>query len=500
MAIRIAGMASGMDTDAMVQDLVKAYKTKGEKNVKNQKRAELKQDKWKDLNKKIKSFTGKYTANMMYSSYYNKKTTKVSDDTKASVVTADNAVTGTQSLEVDELAKAAYLTSGKFDKGVTSDSTLSELGFSGSTTITVNQGVKNADGTYDKEPLTFDVNADTKISDVVDYFKAAGYNASFDASNGRMFISAKNSGADNNFSFDTSDPDAANALSALKLTSADASKIEGSNAKIKLNGAAFESNSNTFNINGLTITAKEKTQGEISINTENDYSAIYDNIKNFIKDYNSLINEMTKLYNAPANKGYDPLTDDEQEALSDSEVKKWEAKVDESLMRRDGNLGELSRIFKDSMSSTFEIGGKTVSLSTFGINTGNYFMTDEDERNAFHIDGDPDDSASSGNTDKLKAMIASDPETVTNFFTQMSKNMYDKLSAFTKSSETRSYGSYYDDKQMKSDIKIYEKKVSDWDNYVKEIEDRYYKQFAKMESAMTKLNSQQNYISSMFGM
>ena len=53
---------------------------------------------------------------------------------------------------------------------------------------------------------------------------------------------------------------------------------------------------------------------------------------------------------------------------------------------------------------------------------------------------------------------------------------------------------------MKSDIKIYEKKVSDWDNYVKEIEDRYYKQFAKMESAMTKLNSQQNYISSMFGM
>lgn len=502
MAIRIAGMASGMDTDAMVQDLVKAYKTKGSKNVKTQKRAELKQDKWKDLNKKIKSLTSKYVANMQYSSYYNKKTTKVSDDTKASVVTADNAVTGTQTLEVEELAKAAYLTSGKFDKGVTADSKLSDLDptFSGKTTITVNQGVYDkTTGKYSKDPLTFDVTADTKISDVVDYFKAAGYNASFDETNGRMFISAKNSGADNNFSFDTSDANAAKALSAFKLTTTDAKKIDGSNARIKLNGADFESNSNTFNINGLTITAKEKTQGEISINTENDYSAIYDNIKNFIKDYNSLINEMTKLYNAPANKGYDPLTDEEEEALSESEIKKWESKVDESLLRKDGNLGELSRIFRDSMSQTFEIGGKTVSMSTFGINTGNYFMTDENERYALHIDGDPDDATSSGSSDKLKALIASDPDTVTNFFSKMATNLYDKLNAFTRSSETRSYGSYYDDKQMKSDIEKYEKKVTQWDDYVKEIEDRYYKQFSKMESAMTKLNSQQNYISSMFG-
>ena len=168
-------------------------------------------------------------------------------------------------------------------------------------------------------------------------------------------------------------------------------------------------------------------------------------------------------------------------------------------MRNDSNLGALSRIFRESMSSTFEIGGKTISLSTFGINTGNYFTTEENERNAFHIDGDSDDAISSGNPDKLKAMIAADPETVTKFFTQLSSSMYTKLNDFTKSSETRSFGSYYDDKQMKSDITKYEKKVTQWDDYVKEIEDRYYKQFAKMESAMTKLNSQQNYISSMFG-
>ena len=510
MAIRLAGMASGMDTDAMVQDLVKAYKTKGSKNVKTQKRAELKQDKWKDLNKKIKSFTSKYTANMQYSSYYNKKKTTVSDDTKASIVAAEGAVTGTQSLEVNELAKAAYLTSGKFDKGVTGSTKISDLvgaGFT-DTTITVNKGqpdrvTKDANGVVtsqewnEENQFTININADTTIDEFVSKMQSAGYNASFDVNNGRMFISAKNSGADNDFSFASGGEDV---LSALKLTEGEgAKKIDGSNAKITLNGAGFESNSNTFDINGLTITAKEKTTGEISINTENDYSAIYDSIKNFIKDYNSLINEMTKLYNAPANKGYDPLTDEEMEALSESEIKKWENKVDESLMRKDSNLGSLSKIFKESMLSTFEIGGKTISLSTFGINTGNYFTTTEDERNAFHIDGDEDDSDSSGNADKLKAMIAADPETVSSFFTQLSKNMYDKLNDFTKSSQTRSFGSYFDDKQMKADITKYEKKVADWDEYVKSIEDRYYKQFSKMESAMTKLNSQQNYLAGMFG-
>ena len=192
MAIRLAGLNSGMDTDAMVSDLVKAYKTKGDKIKKEQTKLEWKTDKWKDLNKKIKSFYSKYTANMQYSSYYNKKTTIVSDSTKATVVTADNAVNGTQSLEVTALAKAGYLTGAKLDSGTTSATTLGDLGFSGSATITINQGAQEKDaagngtGVYNKEPVTFDVTADTKISDVVDYFKSAGYNASFDEANGSM--------------------------------------------------------------------------------------------------------------------------------------------------------------------------------------------------------------------------------------------------------------------------------------------------------------------------
>lgn len=503
MAIRIAGMASGMDTDAMVQDLVKAYKTKGANYTKTQKRAELKSEAWKDLNKKIRNFNSKYVSSMKFSSYYSQKTTKVSDDSKASVVTSDNAVNGTQTLEVLDLAKAGYMTGSRLAKGTTADTTLGELdpNFTGSATITINRGQKNADGTYDQEPLTFTVTADTKISDVVKHL-GTKYNASFDEKNGRFFVSSKESGADNDFSFDTSDPAAKSALSALGLVDGEngAVKLDGSNAKIKLNGAEFESESNSFSVNGLTITAKEKTNGAISINTDTDYDAIYDKIKSFIKDYSELINEMDKLYNAPANKGYDPLTDDEKEALSESEIKKWEDKVNESLFRRDSTLASVSNVLKNAMLQTFDVGGTTYSLSSFGIGTLNYFSAPDNERNAYHIDGDPDDSDTSGNTDKLKAAIASNPEAVAGFFQKLASNMSDQLTKLSASSSTRSFGNFYDDKQMKTDLEKYESKVTKWDDYVKSIEERYYQQFAKMESAMTKLNSQQNYISSMFGM
>ncbi len=495
MSIRIAGMASGMDTDAMVQDLVKAYKTKGDKNVKNQKRAELKQDKWKDLNKKIKNFTGKYVANMQYSSYYSSKKTTVSDSTKASVIASDGAITGSQSLEVEELATTAYMTGGKVKEGTTSQTTLKELaGDFDPATISVNG--KN-----------FTVSSDMKVSDFVDLVEGAGLNASFDENNGRLFISAKKSGKAADFNFGTSEgEDGDKVLGALGLleNASDPekkmAKVSGQDARIKLNGATFTNDSNTFSINGLTVTAKEKTNGAVTINTETDYDAIYDKIKSFVKDYTSLINEISELYNAPANKGYDPLTDDEKEALTESEVKKWEDKVNESLLRRDSNLGSVSGMFREAMLQTYDYDGKTYSLSSFGINTLNYFTAGENERYGLHIDGDPDDSETSGNPDKLKAAIAANPEAVTSFFTNLAQNLYTKVSEFTKSSDTRSYGNFYDDKKMKSDMTTLEKKVSEWDDYVKSVEDRYYKQFSKMESAMTKLNSQQSYISSMFGM
>ena len=108
------------------------------------------------------------------------------------------------------------------------------------------------------------------------------------------------------------------------LTNSGAKKIDGCDSEIKLNGITYTSSLNTYSINGLSITAMQATgdgdTNAITVTTATDTQAIYDKIKSFLTQYNSLINEMTSLYNADTAKGYEPLTDDEKSAMSDSEV------------------------------------------------------------------------------------------------------------------------------------------------------------------------------------
>lgn len=491
MAIRVSGMNSGMDTDAMVQDLVNVYKKKGEKNVKNKTKLEWKQTIWGDLNKKIKKFQSKVN-NMKFSSSYNLKKTTSSDENKATVVASGNAVRGTQTLEVTQLAKTAYVTSGQLTATdgtkLTADSTLADLGVTSNGKIKVNN-------------VEFDVNTDTKISDVVQNLKDAGLDASFDEGNGRFFISAKESGASNNFSFEAVGADNG-AIAALKLTSdSGASVIEGQNAKVLLNGAEFESDTNSFSINGLAINVKGLTDkgSPITLTTDTDTDAIYNSIKGLVKEYSELIKELDKLYNAGAASKYEPLTDEEKEAMSDSEIEKWETKIKDSLLRRDGNVSSVANAMKTTMLGSYSIGGKSYTLSDFGINTMGYFDSGENEKNVLHIAGDEDDDSVSGQTNKLKNMIIADPDAVTDFFTKLMTDMSDKLSSLSKSTSNRSYGNFFDDKRVTSDLKNWESKIAKWDDYVADIEDKYYKQFSRMESQLAKLNSTQTSLAGYFG-
>jgi flagellar hook-associated protein 2 len=197
------------------------------------------------------------------------------------------------------------------------------------------------------------------------------------------------------------------------------SRIAAADCVINLNGVEYTSDTNSVTVNGLTISCKATTTSDLSIVTDNDYQKVYDNIKNFFKEYNTLINEMDSLYNADSASDYEPLTDDEKDAMSDSDIEKWETKIKDALLRRDTELDTISETMKNAMSKVYEVNGKKYSLASFGISTLGYFNAATNEKNAYHIDGDADDSNTSGNTDKLMSMIASDPDTVTGFFTQL---------------------------------------------------------------------------------
>lgn len=542
--LRMTGMYSGMDTESIVSQLVKTKSTKVT-NLKNeQKKLEWKQTAWQDLNSKIYNMYSKTLSNLRLTSAYSKKSTVSSDSTKATVVASEGAVNGTQTLKVNKLAKSGYLTGAKLaGKTTTTTGTdgkdvtkvvnwettdkLSEIdsNLTGKTiSITTGSGT-------DAKTTDIEITADMTINDLVAKFKDAGVNASFDTTNQRFFINSTGTGSAKNFTLTSDD---STALASLGLdpnttyTDINGSKnscvkIEGQDAEIVLNGATFTSDSNTFSINGLTINTLGVTDEEISIVTSTDYDGIYNTIKDFLTEYNDLINEMDKLYNADSARKYDMLTDDQKESMTDDEVEQWEDKIKSALLRKDNSLynvmntltstmmegfyeNNLSDKEKKNMSSSEitawykENGGKKHYLSDYGIGTLSYFEAQDNEHHAYHINGDADDEFTSTKEDKLKAAIAEDPEGTANFFATLCKTLYSKLDeTMSASTDYSSIYKVYNDKQLKKDYNDYTTKISDAESELNDYEDRWYDKFSKMEVALSKLQSQTSSISSMLG-
>ena len=277
-------------------------------------------------------------------------------------------------------------------------------------------------------------------------------------------------------------------------------RITGQDSEIVLNGATFTNNTNNYSINGLTIQALNVTgTDEVTITTDTDVDGIYDMIKGFLKDYNDLVKSVDVAYNAASSKGYEPLTSDEKDAMSDDEVKKWEEKIKDSLLRKDSTLGSVLDTMKNDMARSFKVGDKSYSLSSFGISTLGYFSSPENETGVYHIDGNKDDTYTSANTDKLKAMIASDPDTVITFFSQLASQLYKDLGSKMTASSTSSAYTIYNDKQMNTQYSEYNTKISEAEDKVTTWEDYYYSKFSAMESALAKMNAQSSSLSGLFG-
>lgn len=554
MGMRLSGLMSGMDTESIISQLVEARKTKVTTAVKAQKSLKYKQDAWKSLNTQIVSLYSKSLSNMRFESTFMKKTTKVSNSNAVSVITGEGAMNSVQSLEIKQMAKTGYMTGGKLtaytkdengkdvETAVTGKTTLGELGFSGTEEILVEIG-------GDAETRTpIKVDATTTISSFVGALRTAGLNANFDEANGRIHVSSKTSGEGNDFTLKARYGGMSAALNSLKLdyddayakhkkdyedelagavTSADkeavrqkyadrlkfdekgdviglasgCTRTNGQDAKITLNGAEYTSSSNTFKVNGLTLSVNAVTApGEtITLTTEDDTDGIYDMIKNFFKEYNGLINQMDKLYNADSAKGYEPLTDEEKEAMSDSQIEEWESKIKDSILRKDASLGSIANTMKTIMMQGVEVNGKTMYLSNFGIGTLSYFSAPENEKNAYHIDGDSDDGETSGNADKLKTMISNDPDTVVAFFTGLATNLYDEMSKTMASTEYSSFNSAYDDKKMQIEYDDYTVKIKELEDKLADYEDKWYAKFAAMETALAKMQNNASAVTALLG-
>ena len=264
MAIRLSGMASGLDTDSIVQALVSSYSYKKSKYEKAQTKLGWTQEAWKSLNTKVYSLYSN-VSNLRFSTAYSLKKTSVSDSTKASVKAGSSAPNGTQTLKITNTAKAGYLT-GEEINASSSSTTLAQLGYTGGD---AKINVNTKDGTK-----SITLSATSTMSDVEKQLKEAGLNASYDSTYKRFYISAKDTGADNDFT----------------LTGANTG---GATALYKLGIAVGTSASNPYSqydnlYGGSDAATQQKIENAVAA-----YKSSSSNIEKYTAQSNNLLNAIT---------------------------------------------------------------------------------------------------------------------------------------------------------------------------------------------------------------
>lgn len=698
MPIRMTGLTSGLDTESIVNQLMSAQRTKQTKVENKKQKLEWKQEIWKGLNTKIYGFYKDSLSKMKYSSNYSTKKASVSDSTKLTATAGTNAAAGSYKVEINKIASAQYVTSGKLSykdssgntNTATTSTKLSDLGMSSGTVLKLEVGDKSS---------ALEVKDDTTIKDFVDFCSNAGLNATFDEKQQRFFLSSKDSGEENSFklsangyssdgqtivnnlndavgltnltsdqkktynsivygaiasnkeissddittlqtlakssadaeanskatvfyraklekNYTLSDEDAKaiedkynandtltnedkataiqkekdekkkadidkqmatdeskaaitklvesgitaqnvsdaglddasqytfeskterdnvakeavnnavtaynkvaskgitstnSALAALGLQNVDGSAVsessnplgmvvtEASDTKIVYNGATLTSNNTSIEVAGVTLNLLGTTAaGEtVNVTVSNDTSAVYDNIKEFITEYNSILKTMNTYYGAASASSYEVLTDDQKKAMSDDEVDKWNTKIKDSLLRRDSTLNSLISTLKtDMMGTVTASNGKTYSLANLGITTSSKNYS---EGGLLHIKGDEDDDEFADSTNTLMQMLEEDPDTVKEVLSGLASNLYDSLNKKMGSTTLSSALTFYNDKEMASQLSDYKKEISDWESKLSDMEEKYYSQFSAMETALAKIQSQQNILSSYLG-
>lgn len=370
------------------------------------------------------------------------------------------------------------------DTDITGGSKLIDLGIAQGTSIKVNGTEIVVDRT-------------TTLDSLASAMAKTGINASYDTNQGRFYLSSKNTGVENAFTVEADD--ATLAALGLDLADGEAGKIDASDASLVYNGVEYTQATNSFNINGLTMNVSS-VGGEQAFSVDTDVDGIYDKVKSFVKEYNTLISEMNKLYDASSSRGYEPLTSDEKDAMTDEDIKNWEDKIKGSLLRRDSTISTLLTSMRTTLNKSVEVTNSDGTTSRYALSSFGIVTSDYTEKGQLHIQGNADDSDFASLDDKLKAAISDNPEALMKTLTTLGDEIYKNFqSSMKRVVGVRSSLTFYNDLEMDDDIKSYKEDVTSLQEKLQDEQDKYYKQFSSMETALTKLQSQQTYISQLFG-
>ena len=361
------------------------------------------------------------------------------------------------------------------------------------------------------------VNADTSIN----------VSMTYDATSDRFTIASKSTGATSRINVSDKTGHLMSALG-INLDSV----VNGNDASIKIKGLGGSTDeveivraTNSFSYDGINFNIKQNfkegvTQTDpIKFAVVGDTTKTYDYIKTFVEKYNEVIGKLNDKIGEEVYRNYTPLTDEQKEAMSEDQIEKWEEKAKSGLLKNDSIISSTLSQLRSALYAAVE--GTGITLSSIGITTSSNY----EDKGKLIID-----------EDKLKNALANKPLEVANLFTSTSDITYyesinnSKLrsqrykesgiaqrfsdiiqDAIRTNTDNNGYkgtllekaGMIGDRSQylntLYKEIKEFDSQITEMNKRLLEKENALYEKFAKMESAMEKMNSQQSWLTQQFG-
>lgn len=557
--MRITGLASGIDTEEMINSLMKAERVKVDRVEQDRQVIIWRQEMYNDLNKDFANFilntrkmfgltSVSYTGELRPNSYKNlnwvKKATS-SNENIATVSTTAKAMDGNYKVHVANLAEGASLASEVDIRRTENDKVgiVNEkgqiVGGDGNIIKDINFTISDGKNEFEikvskEEAITMDdivkeINSAKKV--VNDKEVSLGIKASYDANIGRFFLQTMDTGANAKIEISNMDEDAENFISGLNLNWNNDKEgnivysKSGQDALIHFNDAKnIKSSTNRITINGITMDLTGT--GDFTVNVSTDVDGIYEKVEEFVEEYNKLVEKTNQLLGEKQYRDYRPLTSEQKKAMEKEDIELWEEKAKSGLLRSDDLISNtMLNVRRSIYEKSAGIEGSYQLITEIGISTEKYARGTAGGK--LVID-----------EQKLKDAIAKDPEGVMELLfkesnpdvkdtidgkevtqtggivTRTYENLMASMEDIIKKSGTGDSADLYRDVKpnillefvseyssislLDKDVLQYSRRIDDLNEMLFRKENHYYAKFAAMEKAISRMNSQSMWMMQQF--
>ncbi|MBM7600543.1 flagellar hook-associated protein 2 [Virgibacillus halotolerans] len=486
--MRIGGLATGMDIDALVEKLMSAERIPLDKMSQDKTTLEWQRDSFRDMNLKL-SELDKMMLDMKMSKTYNSKTISSSQEGAVTATGSSSSSNGTYEIAVTQLASSAINVSQE-ELDIDPNKTLKELG------IDIGSEIKFSTYDIEEEKMvehTVQVTDSDTLNSVLSKFNKEDKNvrAFYDPQSKKVFLETTRTGNYNKdgaeIVFENNSPFVKN----LKLTG---KEVGGTDAEFHYNGIEMTSKDNSYKLNDITFQFKAVTDGDATLTVTNDVEASFESIMKFVDKYNEVIETLNESQREEKFRDFKPLTDAEKKGMSDKEIELWEERAKSGILKGESAISNGLFSMRQSWYAQVETGGEFTSLTQIGIKTsanymdGGKLIVDEDAlRNA--LQQNPDDVQklfSSSKKDESRGLVNRLEDSIKSTMDQIRNragNGTDTLENYTLG------------KRMKD----LNNRISSFEDRLTQVETRYWNQFTAMEKAISRMNQQSEQLFSQFG-